>query len=201
MKKMIALLLFILISSVSAQEETLLADGEVVHGGFGGPVIKFAQIYDNFGVLVGGRGGWIINHCFSIGGGGYGLANNIDGTKMFDGKKMLLNFGYGGFEMEYIADWDKLIHFSFSCLIGAGAVSHRRNWDDDWDDWDDDAEHEADVFFVAEPAANIELNIISFFRINLGAGYRFISGVNENNLKNADFAGPSVNLTFKFGKF
>ncbi|MFH1194701.1 MAG: hypothetical protein V1720_03245 [bacterium] len=198
MKKMIVLLLLILVSSISAQEETLLAEGEVVHGGFGGPVVKFTQIYDNFGLLVGGRGGWIINHGFSIGGGGYGLVNEINGNEMMNGKKMLLQFGYGGFEMEYIADWDKLVHFSITCLLGAGGVSHRNDWDDPFEGGPD---HKQDAFFILEPSANIELNIVSFFRLNLGAGYRFISGVNENDLKNADFSGPSINLTFKFGKF
>lgn len=197
MKKIIFVLLAVLVSTLSAQEETLLSQGEIEHGGFGGPVIKFTQIKDNFGLLVGGRGGWIINHSFSIGGGGYGLVNQVNGTLFHKDDLMFLNFGYGGFEMEYIADWDKLVHFTFYLLIGGGAVSQRVDWKHDWDDLDKNA----DVFFVAEPIANIELNIVNFFRVNLGAGYRFVSGVTNDNLKNSDFGGPTVSLTFKFGKF
>ena len=58
-----------------------------------------------------------------------------------------------------------------------------------------------DVFFVLEPAVNIEINITSFLRIHLGAGYRFISGIEKYNFTNSDFSGPSGNFTLKFGMF
>jgi hypothetical protein len=38
-------------------------------------------------------------------------------------------------------------------------------------------------------------------RMNVGLSYRFISGVRFENYKNSDLSGPSINLTFKFGKF
>ncbi len=59
-----------------AQEETLIK-GDVESGGFGGPVVKMTSLNGQDGILVGGRGGWILNHSFIIGGGGYGLANNV----------------------------------------------------------------------------------------------------------------------------
>ena len=198
MKNFLVIVLVALGSVLYAQEETLLGKEVVSHGGFGAPVVKFTSIRDNFGVLVGGRGGWIINHSFVLGGGGYGLVNEIDGTRILNGRNMLLTFGYGGFEMEYIMHWEKIAHVSFYYLIGAGGVNQRRNWDD-WNyDWDSP---NTDVFFIVEPAVNLEVNMTSFFRIGLGASYRFISGINEDNLKNEDFAGPSAMLTFKFGKF
>jgi hypothetical protein len=86
-----------------AQEETLLGSGEVTHGGFGGPVFKYAQIKGEPAILVGGRGGWILNHTFIIGGGGYGLANDIKANNpliIAPGiTKPYLNFGYGGLEL------------------------------------------------------------------------------------------------------
>jgi len=195
-KKLFVIILFVVGSVLYAQEETLLGDEEVSHGGFGGPVVKFTTIKDKFGVLVGGRGGWIINHSFVIGGGGYGLVNEIEGTRYFSGERMLLNFGYGGFEMEYIMNWDKIAHGSVYLMIGGGGVNQRRSWDD-WD-WDD---KETDAFFVLEPAVNLEVNMTSFFRLGVGASYRFVSGINENNLEDNDFSGPSATLTLKFGKF
>ncbi|HVO72894.1 MAG TPA: hypothetical protein VMT35_02650 [Ignavibacteriaceae bacterium] len=204
MKKFLSILAIIFFSEFSmfAQEETLIGNGEVTNGGFGGPVVKFTQIKGEPGVLVGGRGGWIINHTFVLGGGGYGLVNDIKADIPVYGiySQPFINFGYGGFEMEYIINSDQLLHFSVSTLIGGGGVSYRNNlWDDneDWGDWD--SPH--DAFFVFEPSANLELNIISFFRINAGISYRFISGVNFDDLKNKDLAGFSAVLTFKFGKF
>jgi hypothetical protein len=191
----------ILCSQLFAQEETLMGNGEISHGGFGGPVIKYTQIKGEPGVMVGGRGGWIINHSFIIGGGGYGLVKDIRSDAIIPGIYTMpyLNFGYGGFELEYIIRSDKLIHFSVYSLIGGGAISYRSEmWDDNvWDNWNPSN----DAFFVFEPAANVELNVINFFRINAGFSYRFISGVNFNEFKNSDLAGPSATLTFKFGKF
>ncbi|MBN1426023.1 hypothetical protein JXA88_15850, partial [Candidatus Fermentibacteria bacterium] len=60
--------------TVQEQPETLLK-GPIENGGFGGLVVKFSQLADQTAVFVGGRGGWILNHTFVIGGGGYGLAN------------------------------------------------------------------------------------------------------------------------------
>jgi hypothetical protein len=200
MKNVFSIISIIFFSAlyVFPQEETLIGNGEVSHGGFGGPVIKFTQIKGEPGVLVGGRGGWIINHSFVIGGGGYGLVNKINANNYFLGLKPYLNFGYGGVELEYIMHSDKLLHFTVCTLIGGGAVSYRENlWDDSWDDWN----FPNDAFFVFEPAANVELNIISFFRINAGVSYRFISGADFDDLKDKDLAGVSAVLTLKFGKF
>jgi hypothetical protein len=180
-----------------AQEQTLVGNGEISNGGFGGPVIKYTQIKNEPAVLVGGRGGWIINHTFVIGGGGYGLANQIEADYFTNYNQPYIDFGYGGLELEYIIQSDQLVHFSVYTLIGAGGVHFRDNSYDDWDDWHSDS----DEFFVLEPALNVEVNITSFFRINAGANYRYISGLNYNNLNNEDFAGFSGVLTLKFGSF
>ena len=182
---------------LKAQEQTLVGNGEMSNGGFGGPVIKYTQIKNEPAILVGGRGGWIINHTFVIGGGGYGLANQIDADYFSNFSKPYIDFGYGGLELEYIIQSDKVVHFSIYTLIGAGGVNFRDNSFDDWDDWD----FNSDEFFVLEPALNVEVNITRFFRINAGASYRYISGLNYNNLKNEDFSGFSGALTLKFGSF
>jgi len=200
MKIFLSIITIILISTsqLFSQEETLIGNGEVSHGGFGGPVIKFTQVKGEPGVLVGGRGGWIINHSFVIGGGGYGLVNKIEANNDFLGLRPYLNFGYGGVELEYIIQSDKLLHFTVCTLIGGGAVSYREHlWDDSWDEWNSPN----DAFFVLEPSAGVELNIISFFRVNAGVSYRFISGAEFDDLKNKDLAGVSAFLTLKFGKF
>jgi len=202
MKIFLSIITLILISTsqLFSQEETLIGNGEVSHGGFGGPVIKFTQIKGEPALLVGGRGGWIINHTFVIGGGGYGLVNKIKADIPVYGiyTQPYLNFGYGGVELEYIIQSDKLLHFTVCTLIGGGAVSYREHlWDDSWDEWDSPN----DAFFVFEPSAGVELNIISFFRVNAGVSYRFISGAEFDDLKNKDLAGVSAFLTLKFGKF
>ena len=184
-------------SQLLAQEKTLVGNGDIDHGGFGAPVIKYTQIYDEPSLLVGGRGGWIINHTFVIGGGGYGLVNEIQSDFQIGNVPTYIHFGYGGLELEYIGLSDQLIHFSVYTLIGAGGVNLSDNFYEDWDDH----HYGSDSFFVINPEVNIEINIVSFFRINAGAGYRFISGIDSDTLQNEDFSGFSAALTLKFGSF
>ena len=63
------------------------------------------------------------------------------------------------------------------------------------EDWD------ADAVFVLEGAVNGELNITTYFRLGLGAGYRYVSDVDMEGLSNNDFSGPVGVITLKFGKF
>lgn len=195
-RSLVILLLLIITPVLFAQEETLLGKGEISNGGFGGPVVKFTSINKHFGVLVGGQGGWIINHTFVIGGGGYGLVNNVRAESLFLGEKQLLNFGYGGAELHYINNSDKLIHYTISLLIGAGGIGYRspNNWEWDWNT-------NTRSFFVMEPGVRVMLNVASFFRVGIGGGYRFVSGVDLDDLKDSEISGPSAEIVLKFGKF
>ncbi|MFH0988744.1 MAG: hypothetical protein V1799_01870 [bacterium] len=198
MKNILTLLIVCLISIPAfAQEETLL-EGEIESGGFGGPVVKFGPVNGEFGLFVGGRGGWIINHSFILGGGGYGLVNNVKAKVPSIYGEEYLDFGYGGVEMEYIPHSNKLIHISFMTLIGAGGIG--------WKDKDNavmlnNRQRESDAFFIVEPAVNVTLNITQYFRISGGASYRYITGLESAAAKNADVSGPTAMLTFRFGKF
>jgi hypothetical protein len=185
--------LFIMSVTATAQEQTLIA-GEVAHGGFGGPVMKITTFRDEVGIMVGGRGGWIINHVLALGAGGYGLTNNIEAPIL----DYYLNVGYGGPVMEYIILSDRLVHASVNLLIGAGGVSYREDY------WDID-EHgifiEEDAFFVMEPGLDLELNVTNFFRVNAGISYRYIQGVDSRGLDDSDMSGVAATFGFKFGKF
>jgi hypothetical protein len=170
-------------SPALAQERTLIRGG-FESGGFGAPVVKFSQLDGEFALFVGGRGGWIINHTFVLGGGGYGLVNDIDTNG--DGVRDL-EMGYGGFELEYINRSDKLIHFTAYLLIGGGGLSGL-------------AVLEESVF-VLEPALNGELNVTDYFRFHAGAGYRWVSGVDSPGVDSSDLSSFYAQITLKFGTF
>jgi hypothetical protein len=191
----VVVLLCIGIFSVFAQEETLI-NGPIENGGFGGPVLKIGSFNGEAAILVGGRGGWIINHSFIIGGGGYGLVNDVKAKVLGPYGERYLNFGYGGLELEYISQPTRLTNFSFQTLIGAGGLS-----------WRDEAvqvgmrNSDSDTFFIVEPGVNVTLNVTTYFRMSGGISYRFISGVQSPASSNPDLSGPSGVLTFRFGKF
>ena len=173
------------------QEDETLISGKMDFGFYGGPIIKFTEMNDEFAVLIGGRGGLLINHRFLIGGGGYGLANEIPAGHMWP-NDYLLELGYGGLVLEYILRPRKLIHLSFYTLIGGGGLCFRDQWYEPWDH---------DAFFVAEPGIDLIMNITNCFRIGVGGSYRYTSGINSDGLQDEDIMGPSAALTFKFGWF
>jgi len=197
---LIIILNFVLALNVSAQEETLVTS-DIESGGFGGLVLKYTSIYNQGTLLVGGRGGWIINHSFVIGAGGYGTVTEIDAPSgIFPMQDPLdLYFGYGGIELEYIFNPLALGHFSVYLLIGGGSTffaSGLGHYDEDHNRIGGE-----DLIFVLEPAVNGELNITNWFHISAGVSYRIITDVEQPQLENSDFSGVSGNLTFKFGSF
>jgi hypothetical protein len=202
MKNIIFLFILFCAIPLLAAEQTLIT-GQVDHGGYGGPVVKYAQIGPEKadGILVGGQGGWIIDHKFVIGGGGYGLANKVAAdwydVKTYVGEpgSYILNFGYGGLLLAFISQSDELVHFEVFSIIGGGGVDYGL---------DDYIEHESatsDAIFVAEPGANVILNVTPFFRIGLGVTYRYVSGVDLVGLTNGDLSGFGGQIIFKFGAF
>jgi hypothetical protein len=178
-----------------AQEQTLIT-GPVDHGGFGGPMFQLTQIDEQLGVLIGGHGGWIIDHTVYIGGGGFGLVNEIEVNSAPDSTPYL-NLGYGGLELGVVLASNRLVHLTVSSLIGGGGVNYRStSWNGDYD-----VDSAGDVYFVLEPALHLVLNVTRHFRVALGGSYRYVSGIDLEGLSDNAVTGPSASLTLKFGKF
>lgn len=167
-----------------AQEQ---AGSGFASGGFGAPVVKFSSMVDQFALFTGVRGGWVANHTFVLGGGVYTLVNTIDTPGLVE---PISKFVYGGFEVEYIGLSSKPVHFSILVFAGAG----RRFRTDE-----PDPDH--DEVFVLEPAANLEINVVRWFRIAGGGGYRYVSRVTSGDIENSDLQAFFGALTFKFGTF
>lgn len=166
------------------------------HGGWGAPVVHLSTVRDRAAVFVGGRGGWLIDGRFTIGGGGFGLASRIPAPPAVQGpgEDLDLQMGYGGGWLEYTFSPLRLVHVSVGTLVGGGSLS--LNWHDGGSYGSRD-----DGFFVAEPAALAELNLASFVRANLGLAYRWVVGADMPGVSYSDVAGFSVVAALKFGKF
>lgn len=126
--------------AVQAQEKTLISE-PVESGGYLGPGWKISSIDNDLGILIGGRGGWVINRTFMLGCGIYWLASDIDITMSESGlmEDNELKMRYGGFVMEYIIMPDWLVHLSAHSLLGYGRVKY------------DPQDSYKDHFFVLEP--------------------------------------------------
>jgi len=182
--------------------KTIFGNEPFTSGGFGAPVLKVTAIDGQTALFVGGRGGWVINRTFVIGGGGYGLVTHtpiagLNGTS--------LQVGYGGGELEYILTSDEAIHASFMMLIGAGGahmgVDSLNGGMNGWG-----RGHLASTtFFVLEPQVNVEINLTRWFRIGAGVSYRYTNGadmtVQQATINDASLRGVAGVLTLKFGVY
>jgi hypothetical protein len=184
--------------------ETLFDSKEFKSGGYGAPELKYTQINGEPGLMVGGRGGWIVNSTFSIGLAGYGVTTSHTIKNYFaPDSAAYLRVGYGGLFLNYTNSSDKLLHFTINALIGAGGATYTNSWNNMFDqdhDWNMH-NYETSAFFVFEPGAGVEVNLTKWFRIEMGASYRIISGVELSRTANKDLGGFSGNLAFKFGSF
>lgn len=194
-----------------SQLNTFAGDsGPIRHSGYGGPQVKFTTINDQFGLLVGGRGAWTIDRTFSVGLAGYGLVTrqNVNYTDMYNTNlNNNLNFGYGGFYLEYIYNPLEYIHFAGNVLFAGGLANYsdRSTWGNknNNDDWGP-----TKSYIVIEPTLAVEFNITRFFRISAEASYRWMTDVWENKefikskgLADINLKGFSGGLTFEFGSF
>ena len=57
------------------------------------------------------------------------------------------------------------------------------------------------ILLITCPTVRAMLNVTSFFRIGIGGGYRLVSGVDLDDLKDSEISGPSAEIVLKFGKF
>lgn len=220
MKKLFTLLLIALfVQTGFAQEEKIKEekvkeDGDMktlftkdnlkFTGGYLAPEIKISNVYEDMSMFIGGKVGFTFNDKFSIGMAGYGLVNNSDfvlkGYPDADDEILAtIGMGYGGLLLEYTIFTNKVMHFTIPVVVGAGGISLYED-NGDWlnNEWN---EIENSAAFVVEPGVTVELNLFKFFRVDLGASYRYVSGTSLDFLDDEDLTDLSFNATFKFGFF
>ncbi len=209
MRKAVLLFFIIALSTLtfgqSKDEIQTLVSGDFHLSGFGAPELKISRMNDDLAVMIGGRGGMIFNHQLVLGGGGYGLVNDVPVAITPDSTRYL-NFGYGGFFLGYIMAPNKLIHLDFNTLIAAGGLGFRdavfRDWDDEWDEYEDfDVDAHTDAVLVLEPTLNLILNLTTWMRLGVGASYRYVYGLDNPYIGDLDMSGGSLTFSLKFGMF
>lgn len=176
-------------------------DRRVQHGGYGAISFGYTSIDGKDALQTSVRGAWVIDHNIALGFAAYGFVNNLEKSK--DPNDYYLGGGYGGFYFEPIILPNSPIHVSFPILIGGGGISTipTNYLDNDFDPF-----YNYDVFFVFEPGVELELNMVKFFRIGLGASYRFTNGVLltyplDTQVPKNVLDGYNFYINLKFGKF
>ena len=188
MRSLVAITLILSASAAGAQDQTLISDN-ATHGGYGGPIVKVTRFAGKDAVLIGGRGGFVVNGTYAFGGGGAGWTS--DKVRGSDAALYDLSVSYGGVDFEYIHRTHSVVHPSVLLSLGGGGATQKSAAGTQQDD----------SFLFAEPGLHLEVNVARGFRMAAGVSYRIVSGLDLAAFSNTDIRGVSAVLTFKFGKW
>lgn len=195
MKTVLVFIGICLIATLAYAYDDTLIKPQTEVGGYFCIVSKHTQVKDAFAMLIGGKAYLLVNHSWAFGAGGYGVVNDLLPDEFKDRGLVKLRMYYGGWAVEYIPWHDKVFHITLGALIGAGKVEYKGEMRDPVTGED------SDVYFIAEPELNLEFNVTRFWRMDLGASYRYINGSELVDVPDEDLSNMTWNLTFKFGKF
>jgi hypothetical protein len=170
-------------------------------GFYGAFSIGYTQIDNQQAVIFGGRFEWIVGHSLGFGFGGNGFINEYH----FDsnlGRDVFLTGGYGGLYIEPILAPKFPVHISFPIMLGAGGISYVTKDMNSYQNMVEDSE----IFLIAEPAAEIEVNVTRHFRVAFGASYKFTTPFNVGTTATSTVSPDALEtwsylITFKFGRF
>lgn len=186
---------------------------KIANGGYGSFSVGWTQINKKGTAFFGARAAWIANHHFALGLGGSAFLSDFNGNQSNNPKDYFLAGGYGGLLFEPIVAPMSPVHVSFPIILGVGGVA--ANPVNGWDNYNYNYYYyDTDVYFVFEPGVDLEFNIVKFFRVALGASYRFTNGVNLQYKYLDEFGSEQVinidknaldsftfDISFKFGWF
>lgn len=175
--------------------EHLLEGKKIRFSVFASPLFEISSVHKNFGVSSGGGGAVILNQTLFVGGYGLSLAPvigkdvSIEGVNYTDTE---IAFGHGGIWVGYIHNYKKLVHIGGSAKFGWGNIT--------LDDVRLPNKYKDNVLVIT-PQVEVEVNVSKWFKVNIGGGYRIVTGVNDNVFRQKDFNSPQATVGFLFGWF
>ncbi len=219
MKKIkFAVLMIVIISiasTVNAQEQEMKyifgGKTKIKVSGFIAPIMEYSAMGDNFAFFMGGGGGILLNQTVFFAGYGEGLTTQYEESLYLDyggglyGKltNEQVSFGHGGFWMGYIHHSEAPIHAGISTKLGWGSIDIY----DTFNKYYDPSELRDNVFVII-PQLEAEFNFFKWLKMNVGLGYRVVTGVNKSYpgksdpiYDKKDFNKPEGTMTLMFGFF
>jgi len=180
-------------------------DYPMSHGGYGAITMKYGKILDQDAWFVGGRGGWLIDHRLTLGISGAGLVSRVTNDDWLpinpnpDIDARLFT-GYGGLLLEPIIFHKSNFHIAVPITIGAGGATYGLQHSDFWSE-PIFFEETTEVFFALEPGLELEINVVHFMRINIGASYLYTSDILMPSVDPGFMRGFMGSFAIKFGAF
>lgn len=169
-----------------------LFDGENVElGGYGSFSTRYIPIDNLNSLLVGGRGGLLANHRFSIGISGYYMVSDMFSNTKLD-LSSFFSGGYGGLYGEIIIFPMKLVNVAIPLEIGAGYLAQIDKY----------ISSTGAAFAYFQPGLEVDLNVTKGFKFGIGVNYSFSEKLNSTNtFAVKPLEGASIGLNIKWGIF
>jgi hypothetical protein len=188
------------------------SDKDYRNGGWGGPMVAFTEVLDQPALLTGLRGGWMIDHRFTLGLAGYGLVTNApnpayDQWLLEEGESLRhpsqFRMGYGGLLLEPVIGYKSPIHVTLPILIGAGGCTYQTYLPRPFRDSTHrvDRFERGEAFFVVEPGVELELSLVRLVRVAVGASYRYTTDIDLPATPADALRGMNATFTVKVGRF
>lgn len=180
------------------------------HGGWGAPTTHYTRVMDKDALLVGLRGGWLINHRVTVGLAGQGLVTPIanpsyDAYLEQNGEmlrpKSTFYMGYGGLLIEPIIAYASPVHVSLPLIIGAGGCGYGYKSRNTEQVHEFDYREDMQAFFVVEPGVELEMNLIPLVRLGVGASYRYTTDIDLPETSSDALRGFNAGVSIKVGRF
>ena len=174
-----------------------LFDGKITNFGDGGPAIKFSSFNNKFAFMTGGRGAFTIDNRYTIGGGGYGIANSIKLPGSSQDTSQYFKMGYGGLELGYIFVPGKKVNIGGTLLFAAGAAFWQNKPKNNGEKLFDD---DFNIFPVLEPALYSEIALNRLMWLHAGISYRYVYHAHLDYISDQKIRGFSFYVGLLFGK-
>lgn len=217
MKRIVSIfLLFLCVSGVMAQDTIKDSIPKVFISGFGGVMFETSKLDNSISECIGAAGALTINHYFFIGAYGLSLTSKkyIDDlilppdvapdsalSMQFYGKDLRLNFSHAGIWTGFILFPKKIVHLGINTRIGWGNI-HLSKPDISYvNNANYYLDYTNDKVFVVTPEIDVDVAITSWFKFNVGLGYRFVNGVEFDRYKDYNFNTPQITVGLYFGGF
>jgi hypothetical protein len=201
MKIKLIIILSAVVINITAQTneeaKTLFGNGKPHIGYFINPSCQFGNFAGANAVIPGIGAGVILNKKYSL---------NIlykltvtESTPAGEANQLYLHGQWFGFKAEYSLKPEGMVHLNFPLEIGAGEIEL-----DLKDSYENDQViiPSGDAWFAyLEPGVAVEINLQKFIKLNLSAGYRFVSDVTFRNISEKDLKGFTFTTGLKIGLF
>jgi hypothetical protein len=187
-----------LTAQTSKEVKTLIGTGTPRIGYFITPFCQFGSIAGSAAVIPGVGAGIVFNNNISL-----DLRYKFIATENTPvgevNYRLYLDGQWFGIKSEFSLKPENAIHVNFFLEAGAGEIE--LDLKDSYENQQVIIPSEDAWFANLEPGVALEINLWKYLKLNLTAGYRFVSDVTFRNLSQRDLMGFTYSAALKIGIF